>query len=556
MLIQLTIHNLVIVERLTLDFNAGLSVLTGETGAGKSILLEALGLTLGGKASAEVIRAGCEKAEVHSLFSLEDCTAAQHWLETQDLAEEETQCVLRRVVVRGGRSRAYINGRPVTQAMLQALGALLLNLHGQHAHQALLQPAAQRHLLDAYANLSDQVAQLGVQYRAWQVAQDDLQALQQAADERESRLDYLRFQLGELEPVLELAAHTTALEAEHQRLAHATQLQAVSTAVLQQLQERDQALSTQLGQVIQELNAVVAFDSALAPVIELLDSAAIQVDEAAQSVRRYLDQLEVDPEQLQELDKQLATLHDMARKHRVEIGQLPTLATNLRQELADLLAIDQQVTTLTAAVDQQQRLYQQQAEQLSTARQVAAQRLAQTVSQSMQALGMQQGCLQVVCEPGTPSQHGIDQIRFLVATNPGQPVAALSRIVSGGELSRIALAIQVATSGCSQVPTLIFDEVDVGIGGAIAEIVGQLLRHLGQQTQVICVTHLAQVAAQAHHHYQVQKHQIAAVSQTHIQVLDDTERVQEIARMLGGVEITEQSRRHAAEMMVLAQKNG
>ena len=550
MLLQLTIHDLVIVDRLVLDFDAGLSVLTGETGAGKSILLDALGLTLGGKTSAEVIRTGCEKAEVHSVFDLHDCPIAQQWLAEHDLAEDD-QCVLRRILIRNGRSRAAINGRPVTQAMLQALGELLLNIHGQHAHQALLRPAAQRQLLDIYGDLQTQVKQLGEHYRVLKQAEDAFQALQQAALERGKRLDYLRFQLSELEPVLETAANITALEAEHHRLAHAAQLQTASAQALQVLQGDEQDLNTQLNQLISQIQALVEVGPELGPTLELLESAAIQVDEATQGLRWYLEQLEIDPEQLQRLDKQLVEPHDLARKHRVDIQQLPALAIELQQELDSLVNLDQRVAALETEVAQYQQTYDQQAQKLSQARQAAAQRLAETVQHSMQTLGMQQGRFQIECVAGTPGKHGIDQIQFLVATNPGQPFAALARVASGGELSRIALAIQVATSGCSQVPTLIFDEVDVGIGGAVAEIVGKLLRRLGQQTQVICVTHLAQVAAQAHQHYQVQKHVVKARSQTMIHRLTAEQRVQEIARMLGGVIITEQSRRHAAEMITL-----
>ena len=550
MLLQLTIHDLVIVDRLALEFEAGLSVLTGETGAGKSILLDALGLTLGGKASTDVIRTGCKQAEVHSLFGLDDSPAAQQWLAEHDLADAD-QCILRRIVVRNGRSRASINGRPVTQAMLQALGELLLNIHGQHAHQALLRPAAQRQLLDTYGDLQAQVKQLGGHYRSLKQAEAALDLVQQAARERGNRLDYLRFQLNELEPVLETAANINALEAEHHRLAHAAQLQTASTQALQQLQGGEHELNAQLNRLISQIHALVDIDPELRPTLELLESAAIQVDEATQGLRWYVDQLEIDPEQLQRLDTQLVVPHDLALKHRVDIQQLPELADRLQHELDTLVNVDQQETDLAAEVKQYQQTYDQQAQALSQARQAAAQRLAETVQLSMQTLGMQQGRFQIDCTAGAPGKQGKDQVQFLVATNPGQPLAPLARVASGGELSRIALAIQVATSGCSQVPTLIFDEVDVGIGGAVADMVGQLLRRLGQQTQVICVTHLAQVAAQAHQHYQVRKQLVDAQSQTMITALHAEQRVDEVARMLGGVTITEQSRRHAAEMITL-----
>ena len=553
MLVQLVIHNLVIVDHLSLDLQAGFSVLTGETGTGKSILLDALGLALGAKASPALIRTGCDRAEVHSVFSLDDCPAAQAWLAEQALAEED-QCVLQRVLVRPGRSRAAINGRPVTQAMLQALGEQLLQIHGQHAHQLLLRQAAQRQLLDQYAQLTGPVSRLRRQYQAWQQARQALAGLQRAADERGKRLDYVRYQLDELEPVLDAAAQIEALSAEHHRLAHAVRLQTVSTAAWQQIQGDEQDLSTQLGQVIQSLHEVAELDDALQPVVALLSSAGIQLDEAAQGLRRYTDQLTQDPEALYECEQQLSVLHDLARKHRTEPDQLPALVDTLRAELAALTHMDQQRDTLVAAVAQHEQAYRHQAQQISEARCIAAAQLAQAVTDRLQTLGMQQSDFQIDCVPGEPGQSGTDRVQFLVQTNPGQPLATLFDAASGGELSRIALAIQVVTSGCAQVPALIFDEVDVGIGGAVADRVGQLLRRLGQQHQVICVTHLAQVAAQAHQHYQVQKQQAGGLSQTCIRALTSAERVQEMARMLGGVAITEQTRRHAAEMIALAQQ--
>ncbi|MEL6721833.1 MAG: DNA repair protein RecN [Pseudomonadota bacterium] len=554
MLLQLTIHNLVIVDQMNLDFQAGFSVLTGETGAGKSILLDALGLTLGAKANPGLIRAGCDKAEIHSVFSLDDCPAAQAWLVEQDLAEED-QCILRRVLVRSGRSRAAINGRPVTQAMLQTLGEQLLQIHGQHAHQILLRQAAQRQLLDQYAQLTGTVSQLRRQYRIWQQARQTLADLQQAADERGKRQDYLRYQLDELEPVLEIAAQAEELTAEHRRLAHAMQLQTISTTTWQQIQGDDQSLTTQLGQVIQSLQTAAELDESLQPVLSLLSSADIQLGEAAQVLRRYTNQLVQDPQALHECEQQLSVLHDLARKHRTEPGQLTELAETLRAELQTLTQIDQQLDVLAAEVAQHEQTYAKQAQDISEVRQAAAVQLAQIVTDNLQTLGMQQSDFQVNCISAESGPYGMDQIRFLIQTNPGQPLAALTDVASGGELSRIALAIQVATSDCAQVPTLIFDEVDVGIGGAVADIVGQLLRRLGQRHQVVCVTHLAQVAAQGHQHYQVQKQQIRGVSQTRIRALTQAERVHEIARMLGGVAITEQTHRHAAEMIKLAQSS-
>lgn len=548
MLIRLSIHNLVIVRNLKLDFGAGMSALTGETGAGKSILIDGLGLTLGAKADAGMIRAGCDKAEVNSEFDLSDCVAAQHWLEENDLADQGA-CLLRRVLVREGRSRAYINGSPATQSMLKSLGDLLLDIHGQHAHQSLLRANAQRQLLDAYGGLREQAAQVAGHYQRLKSARDALENLRQAAEDRANRLDYLRFQLSELEPVLEDAENIAALEAEHQRLAHAEQLQSGSSSVLHTLSEDEQGLNHMLGRLSQQLTELVSVDDALLNVQELIESAHIQMDEAAQGLRRYLDSLELDPTQLQFLDERLGKLHDLARKHREKAALLPQLAEQFRHELTILENADQQLDSLRAELAQLQQTYQQHAESLSQARQQAAKRLSDTVTDSMQLLNMHGGRFAVACTTGEPGKHGVDHIQFLVATNPGQGMGALSSVASGGELSRLSLAIQVATSDCGQTPTLIFDEVDVGIGGAVAEIVGQLMRRLGHQRQVMCVTHLAQVAAQAHQQYRVKKYTDGSTTETKISRLDENQRADEIARMLGGVDITEQTRKHAQEMI-------
>ena len=550
MLTHLAIRDLVIVRELALDLPAGMTTLTGETGAGKSILIDALGLTLGDKANPGMIRQGRERAEVTSEFDLSDCPEAAAWLQAHDL-DDEGLCLLRRVLVREGRSRAYINGTQAPQSALRELGALLLDIHGQHAHQSLLRPAEQRVLLDAYAGLQNQAAAVATDYQALQEAQKALSDLQQAAQDRGNRMDYLAFQIAELEPLAQAAAGLDEIEAEHARLAHADRLQSESGEIAMQLSEDEDDLSSRVARLARQLNELAELDRELAATAELLDSAAIQLDEAGQSLRSYRDELELDPYRLQQLDEQLGLLHDAARKHRVEVDELPQQLQRFREELRGLDDAEHNLHTLRQQIDLFRQRYLDAAVQLSSDRQKAAKKLARTVTASMQELGMQGGKFQVGCasDDSRISRHGIDQITFLVAANPGQQPAPLSEAASGGELSRISLAIQVATANCGKTPTLIFDEVDVGIGGAVAEIVGKLLRRLGQDRQVLCVTHLPQVAAQAHHHLQVRKHTTKGSTETSIQTLDPDKRVEEIARMLGGVQITSQTLAHAREML-------
>lgn len=550
MLTHLAIRDLVIVHELALDFGPDMSALTGETGAGKSIMIEALGLTLGDKASPGMIRQGRERAEVISEFDLLDCPGAAAWLQAHDL-DDEGQCLLRRVLVQKGRSRAYINGSPVPQSALRELGALLLDIHGQHAHQSLLKPAAQRHLLDAFAGLQSQVAEVADDYQALQDAQLALAELQQAAQDRGNRLDYLAFQIAEIEPLVESANELPAIEAEHARLAHADRLQTEVGEIANRLAEDDTDLGSQTARLARQLGELAQLDPALQGMADMLDSAAIQLDEAGQGLRSYRDSLELDPYQLQQIDEELGRLHDLARKHRIEVSELPTLLQRFQEELQTLNDAEQNLEDLQQQIVRCEKAYATSARRLSKARQAAADTLSNTITASMQELSMKGGVFQISCHPDAAqvTRHGIDRIEFLVAANPGQDPAPLSNAASGGELSRISLAIQVATADCSEIPTLIFDEVDVGIGGAVAEIVGRLLRRLGEERQVLCVTHLPQVAAQAHHHYQVHKKTGKNSTETSIQQLETDQRVEEIARMLGGVTITPQTLAHAKEML-------
>ncbi len=554
MLSRITIRNLVIVRSLDLDLRRGMTALTGETGAGKSILIDALGLALGEKADNGMIRAGADQAEISVGFDLEDGSPALDWLAQHDLAADG-ECLLRRVLVRDGRNRAYINGTPTPQALLRELGDRLVDIHGQHAHQSLLHAAAQRQLLDAYAGLRADVRELAQLHQSWRSTLDQLASLQQAGDDRASRLDYLGYQIRELEDVAIDCDDLADLEAEQARLAHAERLLGDSATVLAALGDDEPSIRSSLDHAGGVLATLAELDPSLVEARDLLETAGIQIEEAVGVLRRYQDRVEIDPERLQQVDAQLGSLHDAARKHRVNPDQLMDLLQRLRDEAQALANADHDLIRLQHAVDETEKAYLNAAARLSTARRKAAEALSGTVTASMQTLGMRGGRLRIACvtDNQRPGPSGIDRVTFLVAANPGQPEAPLSDVASGGELSRISLAIQVATANCGSVPTLIFDEVDVGIGGAVAEIVGQLLRRLARDRQVLCVTHLPQVASQAHHQLRVHKMTDGKTTETGIDCLDDDARVDEVARMLGGIDITEQTRRHALEMIERAQ---
>ncbi|MCB1797619.1 MAG: DNA repair protein RecN [Gammaproteobacteria bacterium] len=554
MLSRITIRNLVIVRSLDLDLRRGMTALTGETGAGKSILIDALGLALGEKADNGMIRAGADQAEISVGFDLEDGSPALDWLAQHDLAADG-ECLLRRVLVRDGRNRAYINGTPTPQALLRELGDRLVDIHGQHAHQSLLHAAAQRQLLDAYAGLRADVRELAQLHQSWRSTLDQLASLQQAGDDRASRLDYLGYQIRELEDVAIDCDDLADLEAEQARLAHAERLLGDSATVLAALGDDEPSIRSSLDHAGGVLATLAELDPSLVEARDLLETAGIQIEEAVGVLRRYQDRVEIDPERLQQVDAQLGSLHDAARKHRVNPDQLMDLLQRLRDETEALANADHDLMRLQRAVSETEEAYLKAATRLSTARRTAAEALSGTVTASMQTLGMRGGRLRIACETDNqrPGPSGIDRVTFLVAANPGQPEAPLSDVASGGELSRISLAIQVATANCGSVPTLIFDEVDVGIGGAVAEIVGQLLRRLARDRQVLCVTHLPQVASQAHHQLRVHKMTDGKTTETGIDCLDDDARVDEVARMLGGIDITEQTRRHALEMIERAQ---
>ena len=551
MLSQIFVKDLVIVSRLELDLDAGMTALTGETGAGKSILIDALGLALGEKADPSMIRAGCDRAEVSASFDLGRCPAALAWLREQAL-DYGDDCLLRRVLVRGGRARAFINGQAASNAQLQALGDLLVDVHGQHAHQSLLRPAAQMGLVDGYGGLIDQAGAVAQAFQRFRALDRRWRELTSARDERAARIDLLAFQVAELDELALADGELDALDAEQRRMANLGSLQGTTAALVDLLYDGEPALRDQLGHAAAELSGLTGLDPKLSETAELLEAATVQVEEAASNLRQYLDELELDPQRLDEVEARLGRIHELARKYRVLPEQLPETLDTLRAELTELEQADADLGTLERDRGAAREVFMAQASALSAARRDAAARLAETVTDAMQTLGMGGGRFAIAVDTGdeqSAGSHGLDRIGFLVSANPGQPLQPLAKVASGGELSRISLAIQVATAECGSVPTLVFDEVDVGIGGRVAEIVGQLLRRLGESRQVLCVTHLPQVAAQGHAQLRVAKQAIDGQTFTEIAALSPSQRIDEIARMLGGAEITATTRAHAEEML-------
>ena len=551
MLRHLHVKDLAIVDSLELDLGPGLTALTGETGAGKSILIDALGLALGDRADSGMIRAGCERAEITAVFELGEESQAAAWLAEHEL-DNGRECILRRVVNADGRSRGFINGSPAPIQSLQGLGDSLVDIQGQHAHQSLLRRDQQRLLLDAYAGhlpLARQVAEL---HRAYRKQQEELAALRSVAADRAARLDFLRHQVGELTALGLDSDELHRLDEEHARLSHAGQLQETCGRTLAMLYEDEVSASGLLSHAATDIARLQDIDPALGETCELLEAALIQIDEASANLRHYASALDMDPAQLERVEQRMAVIHDLARKHRVTAEQLPARLAALEAELEQLENADVHLSELERRVEALRGDYLQQALALSARRRDASARLEEQVTKAMQELGMAGGHLAVALEPvaaDQPSPGGLERPEFLVSANLGQAPQPLAKVASGGELSRISLAIQVVTAQCGQVPTLIFDEVDVGIGGRVAEIVGQLLRRLGGNRQVLCVTHLPQVAAQGHHHLRVKKHSRQQQTRAEIAPLADRERIDEIARMLGGIEITEQTLAHAAEML-------
>ncbi|WP_200553576.1 DNA repair protein RecN [Kosakonia sp. LAM2021] len=551
MLAQLTISNFAIVRELEIDFHSGMTAITGETGAGKSIAIDALGLCLGGRAEADMVRAGAPRADLCARFALKDTPAAQRWLEENQL-EDGRECLLRRVISSDGRSRGFINGTAVPLSQLRELGQLLIQIHGQHAHQLLIKPEQQKNLLDGYAGEYALTQQMTEHYRAWHQSCRELAQHQQQSQERAARAELLHYQLKELNEFNPQPGEFEQIDEEYKRLANSGQLLSTSQHALNVLADGEEAnLQSQLYTARQLLGELAGMDARLSGVLDMLEEAAIQISEASDELRHYCDRLDLDPNRLYELEQRISRQISLARKHHISPEELPQFHQSLldEQQLLDEQADSQE--TLALAVTQHHQLALATAQQLHDQRVKYAQELGELITESMHALSMPHGVftIDVSFDAHSLTAEGADRIEFRVTTNPGQPLQSIAKVASGGELSRIALAIQVITARKMETPALIFDEVDVGISGPTAVVVGKLLRQLGESTQVMCVTHLPQVAGCGHHHFFVSKETDGAMTETHMQPLDKRARLQELARLLGGSEVTRNALANAKELL-------
>ena len=549
MLKFLGIRDFVIVSSLELDFSSGFTALTGETGAGKSILIDALTLALGGRGDASMVRNGCERAEIAAEFDISGLPALRDWLREQGLEGDEGVCLLRRVLDAGGRSRGFINGCSATLQQMREAGEQLLDIHGQHAHQSLLRPDYQRALLDGYAGIAAEAEQVAALYRDWQMLRRRRMALSENAESVAAERELLQFQRDELKGLNFNATEWQAVQEDYARLSHAASLLETAAFGVDTLSESDCACLAQLNALAARLRDGMEHDASLGEALRMLESAQAELQEAVYELRHYQQRLDADPQRLSELERRIQDVMDAARKYRVAPEQLDEALPRIEARLAELGG-DADLAALEKQEQVAQQGYQAAAKKLGAARNKAASKLGSEITASMQTLAMQGGSFAVALLPlAEGNAYGLESVEFQVAANPGVPPRSLAKVASGGELSRISLAIQVSSSQVASVPTLIFDEVDSGIGGRVAEIVGHLLKRLGKDYQVLCVTHLPQVAAAADHQWQVSKAVEDGSTLSRIVVLDGERRIDEIARMLGGVKITETTRKHAAEML-------
>ncbi len=556
MLKHLYIRNFAIIDELELDFNSGMTALTGETGAGKSILLGALNLVLGDRADNESIKQGCEFAEIVAEFDTQHLDTVKTWLVSQELNTDE-ECILRRRISKDGRSRAYINSTPVNLQIIRELAEMLIDIHGQHEHQSIMKSSVQRQLLDDYANHSPILESVSNLFVELKLIEDQLQHLQQTSNEQNDRLDLLRFQTQELDALALEKDEYQTLNNQHKRMANAEKLHTTVQQAIHHLSEDENInIQSSVSHIIASLADISDIDESLSPVSELLQDALIQIDESVSLLQNYRDNIDLDPSQLAKIEQRIQNILDLARKHRVEAESLQALHETLQKELDDIDHVDERLDELSKDQKELEEKYLKACKKLSESRKKAANKLNKNITQSMQTLGMTGGKFEITIKPATSkrSAYGLDQIEFTVTANAGQPCKPLARVASGGELARISLAIQMIIANNSKIPSLIFDEVDSGIGGSIAEIVGQHLRTLGQTyagraNQVICITHLPQVASQAHNHLRVEKQTQNKHTTSQVVTLDEEQRRQEIARMLSGVEVTDQSLAHADEMI-------
>lgn len=557
MLLNLQVTDFAIIDQVELEFGPGMTVLTGETGAGKSILVDALGLVLGERGGSQLVREGAKRAEFSAEFDVGSLASVRSILADQAL-DQGDDCLLRRVINADGRSRAFVNGHAVTVQQLKSLGELLLDIHGQHFHQSLGRGAVQRNLLDHFGGLTDQREATEAAFEQWRMLQDQLEKLQAADADRESRLELLRFQLAELDALAVATGEPDELLLERQKLLHGGKLADGIASASGSLSEHESTnATTLLADASRTIQGLLRYDDALGATHQLLENAAIQIAEATDALQRYGESLDMDPARRDWVEERLDAIQTIARKHRVDSIELPGFHQKLADELDAIEHADERSQQLQGAVAAAHDNFQVLARSLSAARQEAASRLSAAVTAAMQGLGMPGGEFEVQLQRLADSDArswGIDTIEFMISANPGQALQPLAKVASGGELSRMGLAIQVIASDGSAIPTMVFDEVDSGVGGGVAEMVGRRLQELGSRRQVLCVTHLPHVASLADAHFRISKVSDGKVTRTGIAALSSEERIDEIARMLGGVEITQRTIDHAAEMLAESQR--
>ncbi|OIQ46364.1 MAG: DNA repair protein RecN [Gammaproteobacteria bacterium MedPE] len=552
MLTQLTVNDFAIVDALDIEFGAGMTTITGETGAGKSIAIDAISLCLGARGEATMVRPGGKRADISASFSVEGNKPAQKFLRHHELDNEDA-CIIRRVISKEGRSKGFINGKPVPISQLKEIGIFLLNIHGQHAHQGLLDGALQLSLLDQYANHQKLNAQVALSHQNHQQIKSELKQLQQAQQQAQAKVQLLEYQVEELDAFALTDGEFEQIETEHQRLSNSESIQLSCHRLLNQLSDDDSFnLESALNSALHTLDEIIEQDSSIEPLAEMLNGALIQIQESSQELASYQNAIEQNPERLAILDERLSKAMQLARKHHVSPQELPALHQSIHDELQAMTNDSQRIDDLEVQLAQVSQQYFTQASELSQSRKKYATKLEKLVTKSMKKLSMEHGEFAIAVafnKDGNINKNGLDAVSFLVTTNPGQPLDALNKVVSGGELSRISLAISVITANKVATPTLIFDEVDVGISGPTAAAVGEMLRELGKSTQIACVTHLPQVAGCGHHQMRVVKKTDGRTTNTTMVALSENERVQELARLLGGNTISDNTVANAQELL-------
>ncbi len=554
MLTELQVKDFAIITSSTLQLSQGMTTLTGETGAGKSILLGALGLVLGDRASTTTVRDGADRADITAVFDVSTCSDALEWLNDHAM-DQDNECILRRVVTRDGKSRAFINGTPVTIKNLRELSRQLINIHGQHDHQLMTLPDTQRAILDDFGECDTLLASVAQHWQAWTAKKRELDTISSRLQARSDRLDTLRYQLQEFTNLNLDGTDFPSVDKEHKRLSNTTLLGELCGQAMDILQDGNPALLSQLSQVGSVVDQLTSNDNSISEVAELLGSARIQLEEAVDTLRHYQHTIEPQPERLRELDTLLSAAHQLAKKHQCDLVELASLEIKLRDEFDDLQSIDDSIEAIETDLTALAASHTKAAAKLTAKRNKASLQLSKHLTQAMQTLGMKGGKFDIEVSPRkleNPTANGNDLVVFKVSANPGAAPRSMTDVASGGELSRLSLAVQLITSARHRVPTLIFDEVDTGVGGGVAETVGQQLRQLGDRCQVLCVTHLPQVAAQGHTHIKVSKKSSDNKTLAESRVLSDDESLEEIARMLGGMKITKRTRDHAGEMLASA----